>query len=231
MLSSIDHHAYLIVGQKNSLLPVLLELFENKFKIAINGNPDFSVINFDSMGIDESRKIKEMQSFKSLGDSKRIFVISTNGITVQAQNAMLKMFEEPTENTHFFIIVPTSNFIIDTLLSRVVVLDGSFVIPHLMRDPGSSNTKEDKVLDSKKFLKSTYPERLKMIEKFLKEFKDNKEGKSVANDFVSEIETIIAKDLKQNKDSLEKILEIKKYIFDTSSSIKMLLETLAMVLN
>ena len=187
MLNSIDHHAYVVAGQRESLIPLFLDLFENKFEIAINGNPDFSVIHFESFGIDESRKIKEMQSFKSFGDSKRIFIISTNSITVHAQNAMLKMFEEPTPNTHFFVIVPSTSFLIDTLLSRVVVLENSIL------------EKWDKILNPRDFLKMTYPERLKMIEKFLKAFKDNKEGKSVANNFLGEIEILLAKDLNLRK--------------------------------
>ena len=218
MLNSIDHHAYVVAGQRESLIPLFLDLFENKFDIAINGNPDFSVIHFESFGIDESRKIKEMQSFKSFGDSKRIFIISTNSITVPAQNAMLKMFEEPTANTHFFVIVPSTSFLIDTLLSRVVVLENSIL------------EKGDKILNPRDFLKMTYPERLKMIEKFLKAFKDNKEGKSAANNFLGEIEILLAKDLKKNVDAIEKLLEIKKYVFDTSSSLKILLETLALIL-
>ena len=170
------------------------------------------------MGIEEARKVKELQSMKSLGASKRIFVISTNAITVQAQNAMLKMFEEPTKNTHFFIIVPSTSFFINTLLSRMVVLESD------LKDVG------DKTLDAKDFLNLTYPERLKMIEKFLKAFKENKEGKSVANNFIGDIEILLAKDLKENKDTLENLLKIKEYVFDTSSSLKILLETLALTL-
>lgn len=218
MLTSIDHHAYVVAGQKDTLVPALLDIFLNKFGIAINGNPDFSVIHFESLGIDEARKLKELQSMKSLGNSKRIFVISTNSITVQAQNAMLKMFEEPTENTHFFIIVPSTSFFIDTLLSRMVVLKNDLEI------------NGDKTLDANKFLKMAYSERLKMIEKFLKAFKDNKGGKSVANNFFSEIEVLLAEDVKGNKEALLKLLEIKKYVFDTSSSLKILLETLALIL-
>lgn len=224
MLTSIDHHAYVVAGQKESLIPLFLDIFANKFGIAVNGNPDFSIIHFESLGIDEARKVKELQSMKSLGSSKRIFVISTNAITVQAQNAMLKMFEEPTENTHFFIIVPSTSFFINTLLSRMVVLENGLTSSCHSCEGGNP------VLNSKIFLKSTYPERLKMIEKFLKAFKDNKEGKSAANNFFSEIEVMLAKDVKGNKDALEKLLEIKKYVFDTSSSLKILLETLALIL-
>jgi len=52
----------------------------------------------------------------------------------------------------------------------------------------------------------------------------------VVNNFFGEIEILLAKDVKKNKESLEKLLEIKKYIFDTSSSLKILLETLALIM-
>jgi hypothetical protein len=74
MLTKIDHHAYVVAGQKESLIPLLLDLFQNQFEIAVNGNPDFSQINFESLGIDEARKVKDLQSMKSFGDSKRIFL-------------------------------------------------------------------------------------------------------------------------------------------------------------
>lgn len=218
-LREMNHHAYVISGPKDLVVESLIQKLEGDFGINTKNNPDFRVVHFESMGIDESRMLKEMQSSKSLSaGGKRIFLVSTNAITVQAQNSMLKMFEEPAEGTHFFISVPTLSFFIETLLSRVAVLDF---------EGGVGSTKE---LDAKKFLKFTYAERLKVIEKFLKAYKDSKENKAMAQEFFSEIETLLSEDLKGNKDSLEKLLEIKKYIFDTSASLKILLETLALVL-
>ncbi len=218
MISSLDHHAYVVVGSRDSVVAELLNILESQFQIHTSGNPDCTLIHFESLGIDESRQLKEMQSARSLSGGKKIFVVSTNAITVQAQNAMLKMLEEPGENTHFFIIVPSVVFFIDTLLSRVVKID-------------NFSKKEDVAeLNPKKFLALTYPERLKVVEKFLKTYKDSKENKSMVHTFLSGLEALLAKDIKKNKESVEKILEIKKYVFDTSSSLKILLETTSLVL-
>ena len=218
MISSLDHHAYVVVGSRDSIVDELLNILESRFQIRTNGNPDCTLVHFESLGIDESRQLKEMQSARSLSGGKKIFVVSTNAITVQAQNSMLKMLEEPAESTHFFIVVPSVSFFIDTLLSRVVKIN-------------AVSQKEDvSELNPKKFLTLSYSERLKVVEKFLKTYKDSKENKSMVHTFLSGLEAIFAKDVKGNKESIEKLLEIKKYVFDTSSSLKILLETTALIL-
>lgn len=214
----LSHHAYVVAGARDSILASLLNTFQNKFQIKTDGNPDCTFVHFESVGIDESRLIKEMQGSMPLQGKRKIFVVSTNSITVQAQNAMLKIFEEPTQSTHFFIVVPSASFFIDTLLSRIVKLDFE------------ENGVGAKELDVKKFLSASYPERLKIVEKFLKAYKDSKENKSLVQTFISQIEIVLAKDIKKNKGLLEKILEIKKNVFDTSASLKILLETLALCL-
>ena len=122
-LKEISHHAYVVEGQKDFILPILVETLVSKFGVNTKANPDFTQLHFESFGIDESRKLKEMQSSKSISDGKRFFIISTNNVTVQAQNSMLKMLEEPGENTHFFLILPTLSILIETLLSRVEKLE------------------------------------------------------------------------------------------------------------
>ena len=212
---SLSHHAYVVEGQKDFILPILVETLVSKFGVNTKANPDFTQLHFESFGIDESRKLKEMQSSKSISDGKRFFIISTNSVTIQAQNSMLKMFEEPGENTHFFLILPTLSILIETLLSRVEKLE-------------ISGGEKKEGIDAKIFMKSTHPERLKIVEKFLKANKESKEIKSLVSNFFSDIEIILAKDLNKNKSSLENLLNIKKYIFDTSSSVKILLETAAL---
>ena len=214
MISSLDHHAYIVAGSRDKVVNSILDICKEKFNISTQNNPDFTVIHFESFGIDESRKVKDMQSSRPLSGDKKIFIISTNSITVQAQNAMLKVFEEPTKSTHFFIVVPSFSFLIDTLLSRVVKLD---IV---------SSDESDLELIPKKFLTMAYPERLKVIEKFLKKYKDIKENKSIVHTFMSRLQVLLAEDIKKNKEVLEKIFTLQQYVFDTSESLKILLETL-----
>lgn len=215
---SFSHHAYIAVGNHALVVPELSNEFENRFQIKVAGNPDVSFLHYESFGIDESRRLQDMQSARPVFGDRKIFVISTYGITVQAQNAMLKMFEEPAPSTHFFIVVPSDSFIIGTLSSRLMKLD--FV--------GDSSGAAE--LIPEKFLKMTYPERLKTIEKFLKTYKDSKENKSMISTFFNSLQALFAKDIKKNREHTEKLLNLSKYTFDTSASLKILLETTALTL-
>ena len=54
---------------------------------------------------------------------KKIFIIETGFFTREAQNSLLKVFEEePTEGTHFFVFTPSAETLLPTLRSRMVIL-------------------------------------------------------------------------------------------------------------
>ena len=94
------HHAYLLEGIAESILKELHEFLEEGLSFHIKGNPDFWHGAFDTFGIDDGRALKEMQSRRPVGERK-IFIVQANFFTREAQNALLKVFEEPTPNTHF----------------------------------------------------------------------------------------------------------------------------------
>src|ERR1035437_6840420 len=108
------HHAYLIEGAKEEVVPEILELMRS-LNIETSGNPDFQHISVDSFKIKDARNLKAFGSEKGFSAGKRIFLISANNFLLEAQNTLLKMFEEPTENTHFFLIVPDINSLLQTL--------------------------------------------------------------------------------------------------------------------
>ena len=90
------HHAYLIEGTKETIIPEILEFFKDD---------EIVQITLDSFKIEDARNLKSYASEKSFPDVKKIFVISTNSFLLEAQQALLKMFEDPIENSHFFVIV------------------------------------------------------------------------------------------------------------------------------
>lgn len=215
---TLSHHAYIVAGSRDAVVAEVLRELEENFALNTKGNPDIVSLHFESLGIDESRELKNLQGSRPVAGDRKIFLVSTNALTVQAQNAMLKMFEEPVPSTHFFLIVPSLSIIIDTLASRLMILEIE------------SEEVSAKELIPAAFLKSSYPERLKSIETFLKAYKDLKTVKSVAHTFLSGVEALLAKDIKKNAKTLEKLAGIKKYMFDTSASVKILLETAALIL-
>jgi DNA polymerase III gamma/tau subunit len=132
------HHAYCIVGERGSVSGELLEFFEKDLKVKTIGNPDFWRGEFDSLAILDAREIREMQGMKAFGGNpirtngdksptsngagKKIFLILANKITREAQNALLKVFEEPTADTHFFLIMPSIEGLLPTLKSRLSII-------------------------------------------------------------------------------------------------------------
>src|SRR3990167_6961198 len=111
------HHAYLIEGAREEVVPEILEVV-GELGVKTLGNPDFVQITLDSFKIEDARNLKAFSQEKANTTSRKIFLISANNFLLEAQNTLLKMFEEPIENTHFFLIVPDVNILLPTLVSR-----------------------------------------------------------------------------------------------------------------
>ncbi|MFT5352588.1 MAG: DNA polymerase-3 subunit delta', partial [Candidatus Paceibacteria bacterium] len=150
------HHAYVLEGEREHIYEKICQFCEEDLKLAIKANPDFWYQESDKFLIQNARDLREMQLRKTLGDSRKIFIIAFNFITREAQNSLLKVLEEPTEGTHIFIITPSSSVFLDTVLSRVTVL----------KNEGGEGT-----TDAKKFLNATYGERINMVTKLVKDIK------------------------------------------------------------
>jgi hypothetical protein len=212
------HHAYFLEGDTEQVLPSLLSFFEKELEIIQNGNPDMRVESYETFGVDEGRELKEAQLSKSFGGGKKIFVISFETITVEAQNSLLKVFEEPTPDTHFFLISRTGSRLLPTLRSRIVFLQ-------------TESDSTPSLLQAKKFISSSISERLKLIESITEE-KNKKEAK----EFLSELATVlrnqkpVEKFSREDSSILQDVLRAHDYLSDRSPSVKMLLEHIAHIL-
>ncbi len=217
-IKTLSHHAYFI-HSFNDVAEQLKEYLKNKFHIDHSNNPDFFHEKFDLFGIDESRKIKEKHSSKSFSEnSKKIFLIEASGITQEAQNSLLKIFEEPHENTHFFLIMPSSEILLPTLKSRLSI-------------PKSNNNLIDKNLVSEveKFLNMSKKDMISFVDDIAKKISDDDLDKTYAQDFLSALEFVLhKKDLSKNRRTLNAIVKAKDYLNDRSPSIKQLLEYIAL---
>ncbi len=113
----LSHHAYIFTGNTEKAL----EFFDSNVDIQKQGNPDYIFLQIPALSIDESRNLKLIHSKKPFGE-RRIFLIQTETIPVESQNALLKLFEEPEPGNHFFIIIENPQ-LLPTLRSRVQVID------------------------------------------------------------------------------------------------------------
>ena len=115
------HHAYLIEGEKEEIIPDILEFLKN-IGVETKSNPDFNQIVLDSFKIEDARNLKSQSMERGISGNKKVFIIAVNNFLLDAQNTLLKMFEEPIENTHFFLIVPDTAIILPTILSRLYLI-------------------------------------------------------------------------------------------------------------
>src|SRR3990167_367971 len=172
------HHAYYFVEHKaGELVSKLKHFLENVVGIKTVGNPDFYHGKFETLTIDDARTITELSGRKSFNylearlPSRRIYIIEADFVTEEAQNSLLKVFEEPTAGTHFFIISP-QEILLPTLRSRVQV------ISNVSESQSTSRT----VLDMKMV------ERLYLVKEITEGISDEEKTKQDAITLLNQIE-------------------------------------------
>jgi len=217
------HHANIILG--GDCKKFVFEILEKDLDFVSKGNPDFMFLENESFGIDDARNLENWAIGKPLGEGKKVFFIITRAITHEAQNALLKVFEEPPANTYFFVALENLGGILPTFISRVRVLN----IPsdHL----SASAPSEPKENPASKFLRSKINSKLSLIRSLSK-----KEDKSKMKELIKDLENIYSHDFIQeasgaNSENMKKILTAKIFASARGSSPKMLLEWLSCVLS
>lgn len=83
-------------------------------------NPDFYYINPLKFGIEESLALSKAAFKTAYRGGKKVFLIQFNSPSAEAQNALLKIFEEPPRSAYFLIYASSFENILDTLRSRLV---------------------------------------------------------------------------------------------------------------
>lgn len=214
------HHAYLIgVGVNEGEKGVILFL-EREVGLKIKGNPDFVNQKFETLSIEDARNLKEMASRKALGGDKKIFVVQSNFLTREAQNSLLKLFEEPVSNTHFFIITPNADTLLPTLKSRLMVLDS-----------GESTKNEDLTKYTKEFLKLHPSARIEAgFIKTMIEEKDKQKALEFVDYLTKALREASGKNPSSYVEAFSEIITSRNYLRDRSASVKLILENLSLVM-
>lgn len=211
------HHAHLLFGDYKNLLNELELFFENTLGFSIHGNPDYSKAEFLTFGIDDAKNLSEKARRKAFLGNRTIIVVYANSFTVEAQNSLLKLFEDPMQGVHFFIITSADTFLLPTLLSRLLLVSEQDV-----------SYKPD-INNAMKFVSSSIADRQKILLQFI----DSKDKISILN-FLNDLESYLTKELHEGKkipiDTLKSIMIMRGYILDRSSSLKMILDHLSIMI-
>lgn len=217
---SSAHHAYLFIGERSSIIDFVKTILAKRWGIVVHGNPDFLVIERQEFFVEDSRRLTQWALRKPLKD-KKISVVAVNTMTAAAQNALLKIFEEPPPDTHFFLIAPTAEIFLPTLLSRLIIQ----TFPKEKKTQISSQRAAD-------FFTASLADRFSLIKDF-SEATIGQEGSDIAKavDFLAELELFLA-DWDSHKFAfcLGEIIAAKKRLAANVGGVKMNLEHIAMVL-
>lgn len=196
------HHAYLYIGAFKDVLKHLPS--EDQVP-----GPDVRHEVYERFGIVEARMLKETSSLRPVANMHRAFVLTCTSITLEAQNALLKLFEDPVGNVRFHLIIPHSDMLLSTLSSRLMRVETESAA----RDAGVTHD----------FLRLSYSDRLTEVASRTKE----KDAAWMGN-LLSGVEVWAL--AQKDTGILHEVTFVRKYEHNKSASKKMLLEHLALSL-
>jgi DNA polymerase III delta prime subunit len=206
--------AYLIEGDALSL-DMLIARLEKEGFIA-RGDADLYLRAYHSFGIDDARELRDRAQRRALARDGRVFAVFAPGMTTDAQNALLKVFEEPPAGAVFFLIVPSPQTLLPTLRSRMQTL---------------SLASTRSLADAEAFLAASSAQRLEMLKGIYEH--DESDGRDMGKVlvFLQSLEERFAKERpsREKTEGLAAIYRARRYVGDKGSLLKALLEQMALL--
>lgn len=87
----------------------------------IENHPDIKIFS-EPLSVDDARFIKTDSFIYPNNSAKKVYIIlDAHQMTFAAQNALLKVLEEPATFTHFILTTNTSGILLDTIISRCMI--------------------------------------------------------------------------------------------------------------
>jgi len=108
----------------------------------------WEIVRRDELKVDDIAFIKQKAYISD--NNKRLIVIAAEKFNIYAQNALLKLIEEPPKNIDFLIVTNSKHSLLDTLLSRVFVEKRSYKKDNFEKLKSIANEYILEILDSKK---------------------------------------------------------------------------------
>ncbi|HWB33796.1 MAG TPA: hypothetical protein VG753_00530 [Candidatus Paceibacterota bacterium] len=229
-MEGAQHHAYIYEGQL-ARLGALAEDARERFSFANPADPDIDVLEIEKFGIEEARDLAVSAQLAGLS-GRRLFILGVSSMTTEAQQALLKLFEEPKSGTMFVLLAPPG-VVIATLRSRFMpypeIRKGNASQKVLGSPSGSAQPDHF----AQHFLSGSSKVRTDEIAKLLKDEEGTKER---VREFLNTLEVSLRAALVKSKgdtkirEGLEDIAKVRAYANDRAPAMKMLLEHLAVSL-
>ncbi len=162
------HHAYVYSGDQKEGIAASLAYAERELGMDPQANPDIAQLSFGLFSVADARRVGEVAMQGSIAGDQKVIILAVARIFHEAQNALLKVFEEPPERTTLILIVPSEGILLPTLRSRLIKLPGVSQKATLVSEEAVA------------FLNADQGEREKLVAKLLLRTKSDKDEEKQA---------------------------------------------------
>src|SRR6185369_3485185 len=222
----MQHHAFVIEAEAEKGIHIAQEWAKKELGMTIEQNPDIAVLRHGLFSVADARKVAEVVAGAPFAGEHKVVIIAASRAYHEAQNALLKVFEEPAPGTYLFLVLPTLGGLLPTLRSRTQALDSSLNV-----GPRRSHMPEE----VEEFLKATKERRSALIAK-LTSGKDEEARRAHREEAIALVNGIEAVAYAKKERSvpitalLSDIAALRGTLYDRSAPVKMILEHLSLVL-
>jgi DNA polymerase III delta prime subunit len=215
------HHAYLVEAEMEQGIACAMAFLEKALGLSGKTNPDILVFRHELLSVEEVRRILLLATQAPLGKKGKAIIIATARLYHEAQNALLKLFEEPRPGTVLVLVVPSSGQLLATLHSRLFALP----LPKARTIRAAPEAKAFALMSKEK--RSAYSKKLATG----KDEDERRENRDVALALVNGIEALAyAQGVVKYATFLRDISVLRTYLHDRSAPVRLILEHLSLVL-
>jgi len=113
------YHAFWLRGGLSLAKSKLRDFLITRAKVAL---ADMAIISTDTFTIEDSRQLKNLTGSAVLGPT-RVLAVVFQAINREAEQALLKLLEEPPVGTIIILLTPVSVQLLPTIVSRVRIVE------------------------------------------------------------------------------------------------------------
>lgn len=112
-------HSFCIICEDQTIKN---EFIQNKLTALEISTIDRMIMDSDPIGIAEIRKLKLWAGQKPFNSKHKVISIWSDFLTPEAQQALLKLLEEPPEHTFIYLLSSNESILLPTVLSRCEIV-------------------------------------------------------------------------------------------------------------
>ena len=231
------HHAFVIEEGAEEGIVVAQTWVEEELGMKVKnpsakfgaGNPDVVVLRYGLLSVEDVRRVSELAASAPFAGEHKVVIIAASRAYHEAQNALLKLFEEPPVGVYIFFVLSSLGGLLPTLRSRVQILK------HEARSTKSETRTKHEINPAEEFLKANKEKRSVIIKKLTsgKDEEEKRENREEVIAILNGIEVVAyasGRTTSRHRKLLEDIQILRGYLHDRSAPVKMILEHLSLVI-